>query len=482
VLIFYLIRCGLFQEAVTYVEENDRAIKNIDRNFHQYLRSYASNTNRRISRELQNMIQTEYQRRIRLSPENSIDPYRLACLKVLGRCELNKRNLDGLNQGVDDWVWLQFSLAREINRAEDAATESFGLDELRSTIAEIGQKHFSDRDKEGPAGSGVYFLLQMLGGMFEEAIFYLVQTNHVSAAHFAIALDFYGLLRVSDFATAGPEILSFTTTQKPQINFARMVGLYTMDFRQAKAEAACDYLTLICLNADLPGQAGQNHAEVCHEALRELVLETREFVQLIGDVRNDGKRIQGAIPQRMKLIKLATQDNFLKRVTQGAALIADNSGRTVDAVLLYFLAEDHSKVIDVTIRAVSDALAVELGQPTKLEPLKAKADGANAAPGVDDPSGSTLSSMSVDDPAALSTVISKIYMGNMNVKLRSSDQRALRTLELLYTMMLVRKNVEAGNWSRAIDVSFFFLQLTRAIPRTISPFLVPPSPLHIAAD
>lgn len=436
------------------MNEHDRAIKNIDRGFAQYLRSYAGNANHKLSRDLQNAIHTEYQRRIRLSPENTIDPYRLACLKILGRCELNKRSLDGLNQSVDDWVWLQFCLAREINRLEESAAESFGLEELRVTISDIGQKHFSDREKEGAAGSGIFFLLQILGGMFEEAVNYLCQTNHVSAMHFAIALDFYGLLRVSDFSTSGPEILSFTTTQKPQINFTRMIGLYTVDFRQAKAESACDYLTLICLNADIPGQAGANHMEICHEALRELVLETREFVQLIGDVRNDGARLHGAIPQRIKLIGLSNdQDGFLKRVTQGAALIADNSGRTIDAVLLYFLADDHTKVIDVTIRAASDALAAELGQTTRLEPLKHKVDDPTKQSDFNDPGASTLSSMSVDDPLALATVISRMYMGQLSLKLRSNDQRNLRTLETLFTMMLVKQDVEMGNWSKALDVS-----------------------------
>ena len=45
--------------------------------------------------------------------------------------------------------------------------------------------------------------------MFEHAISYLYQHAYVSAVHFAIALTYYGLLRVSDWSTAGLEIRTY---------------------------------------------------------------------------------------------------------------------------------------------------------------------------------------------------------------------------------------------------------------------------------
>jgi hypothetical protein len=49
-------------------------------------------------------------------------------------------------------------------------------------------------------------MLQILGGMFEQAVAYLGTYSPVTAVHFAIALAYYGLLRVSDFYASGEEI------------------------------------------------------------------------------------------------------------------------------------------------------------------------------------------------------------------------------------------------------------------------------------
>src|SRR5437868_5518802 len=119
------------------------------------------------------------------------------------------------------------------------------------------------------------------------------------------------------------KIVSFNTKELPQINFSRMLGYYTRDFRAASPVSAVEYLVLICLNASLSGAAGRVQASLCHEALRELVLESREYAQLLGDIRSDGQRIKGAIEERLKLIYLDSQDEFMRTVTVTAAGIAD---------------------------------------------------------------------------------------------------------------------------------------------------------------
>jgi len=124
------------------------------------------------------------------------------------------------------------------------------------------------------------------------------------------------------------------------------------------------------LNSDVEGEQGKRQTQLCHEALRELVLETREFAQLLGDIRNDGQRIKGAIEQRLKLIRIDNEQTFLRQITIGAAQIADENGRITDAVLLYHLAEEYDDVISVCCRAVSDATSTEPGDtPVRLEPL-----------------------------------------------------------------------------------------------------------------
>jgi nuclear pore complex protein Nup93 len=206
ILIFYLLRCGFVTEAAEYVSQ-DPGFRSLDHKFVTYMTTYAQN--RRLPRDLQQKINGEYQQRLRNAPENTVDPYRMACYKIIGRCDLGRRRLDGIGQGVEDWMWLQFALAREDDHAEEIAGDVFGLEDIQTDITEIGQRVFA-KGQEAPGGYGTFFLLQILGGMFEQAVSYLGSYAPVSAVHFAIALDYYGLLRVSDFYTAGEEICEFT--------------------------------------------------------------------------------------------------------------------------------------------------------------------------------------------------------------------------------------------------------------------------------
>lgn len=202
VLIFYLLRCGFITEAAEYVSQ-DPGFRSLDHKFVTYMTTYAQN--RRLPRDLQQKINGEYQQRSRNAPDNTVDPYRMACYKIIGRCDLSRRRLEGVNQTVEDWMWLQFSLAREDDRAEEVAGGVFGLEDIQTDITEIGQRVFV-KGQEGPGGYGTFFLLQILGGMFEQAVHYLGTYSPVTAVHFAIALSYYGLLRVSDFYTSGEEL------------------------------------------------------------------------------------------------------------------------------------------------------------------------------------------------------------------------------------------------------------------------------------
>jgi nuclear pore complex protein Nup93 len=227
-----------------------------------------------------------------------------------------------------------------------------------------------------------------------------------------------------------------------------MIGYYTADFRAAKPVEAADYLILLNLNSDLPGDAGLQQAKICWEALRELVLETREFAALLGDLREDGNRLPGAIEQRARLIKLKddfiagkrkTQDSifdakkFMDELTIQAALAADESGRTTDAVLLYHLAGDYENVLKIINRTLSEALTVSIeAEPLKVEVTKPSADAQAAAAAGER---STFSLATVDDPTILAQNFSSLYRSN-TVLLKSVKQSTQEACEIL--MLLAR--------------------------------------------
>ena len=243
--------------------------------------------------------------------------------------------------------------------------------------------------------------------------------------------------------------MTYNTKELPQISFGRMVGYYTRDFRANNVEAAVDYLALICLNADLPGAIGSSQSALCHEALRELVLETRDFARLLGDIDSQGRRISGAIEDRLQILSLVDQQAFLKTITVEAASVADDNGRTTDAVLLYQLAEDYDNVVTIINRALSEAIAVDIGQEqTPLQVLKPRTDQTS-------PQGqnSSLSLLSVDDPMILARRVIEMYEKNTNQYLSKIKEVNRQTCGVLLRMMEAKKKVAAREWAAAIDVS-----------------------------
>lgn len=443
-VVFYLVRSGHAQEALDYVEQNRSAFDRIDANFPIYLTNYLTASDNRLQPRLQDSINKEYHQRLYVAPPGSIDPFKMALYKIIGRCDLRNRSLDGIVPTMEDYFWLQFVLAREARAGTEMANEVCNLNTVKGVTREVGARFFSKRENYG-----AYAFLQILSGNFEDVVAYLYPYSYTDAVHLGIALDYYGLLRVSDPALGDSNLLSHTTTELPQIQFGQMLGLYTRDFRAGNVTAAVDYLALICLNKDLPGGLGKHQVALCHEALREIVLESREFAKLIGDIRSDGQRIPGIIEKTMKLISLDEMQTFMRTITIQAASVADDNGRTTDAVLLYHLAGEYDNVITIVNRALSEALAIQIGQdPMRLTPLKPRVAAQDQQNEV-----SSLSLSSVDDPLTLARNMSGVYKQN-KMYLQSISDSNMADCEVLIKISAARDLVQHEQWSLALDVSY----------------------------
>ena len=249
-------------------------------------------------------------------------------------------------------------------------------------------------------------------------------------------------------------LVSFTTREQPQISFSRMIGYYTRDLRLARAEAAADYLILLCLNDDLPGDIGRSHVEACHDSLKDLVLQTREFALLLGDIRTDGQRVKGVIEARLPLFtqNLQEQKTFLRTLTIQAASLADDAGRVSDAVLLYHLAEDYDSVVAVINRALSEALSIDIGsEPFRLQPLKPRALPAEQNQQQRrDGDASSFSLTAIDDPVTLAQNMFELYNSNgLIVEKISLNNR--NAAAMLIRMSEARERVSSGRFPEAID-------------------------------
>ncbi|GAA5876807.1 hypothetical protein JCM16303_006291 [Sporobolomyces ruberrimus] len=355
---YYLLRSGHSKEALEFAVENERTIEGLEKSFVAYFKAWLESPDRRLPKLLRDRFLSEYNQRIRYTSPSS-DPYKQALYKLIGRVELSRRNVAGVTSTTEDWLWFQLSLIREEEESaepEKKSVEKYGLRELATLLRKFGESHFD------PKGNRplLYFQVLLISGQFELAIAFLQQHSQyqADAVHFAIALEYYGLLRVPPRSKAADvELLVDGSTPTPSISFSRLIHRYTRSFVHTDALEALQYLYLVCLNADLPGDRGKEQVELAHEFVRELVMETRQYSTLLGDVRNDGTKLPGQIEKDLKLLHLPDARTYLLSIVKSAAVRADTEQRFSEAILLYNLAEEYDSVVSVLNLELSNSLS-----------------------------------------------------------------------------------------------------------------------------
>lgn len=357
-LIYHLVRSGCLDEALEFTESSHDAFQKLGTSFPIYLKAFVQSPHRVLPRNLLENIRKEFNEQVRFFDEESSDPFKFALYKIIGRCEVSKKTFPGVINTTEDWLWSHLSLIYE-DADTNSIHEKYTLQNLQAAVTNFGAKYFNP-DRKTPA---LYCQVLMMCGLFEKAVHYAYGFSQVDAVYFSIALTYYGLLRpITNVLQLQSELLYMNKFEQSELNFARLMGFYTRDFRRSDPIYAVEYLVLISLNKDL--KEGKEHLKMCQEALKELVLETREFSQLLGDIQYDGSRHPGAIERLMDLIGLTNIDDYLQGITKQAALKAEEDGRIADAVLLYQLAQDCDTVINIINKALGDMLSVTpLGQP-----------------------------------------------------------------------------------------------------------------------
>ncbi|EGG02530.1 uncharacterized protein MELLADRAFT_22892, partial [Melampsora larici-populina 98AG31] len=361
--IFYLLRIGQVTEAVQFAKSQETQIRKTEPNFLSYFTSWSTSTDKRLTKTLRDRFIAEYNQRIReVSSDgglssNPIDPFKLAIYKIIGRVELQRRNVPIAISSMEDWIWLQLVLVRELDQVVDhqhhhhlsnsnnpSSFDKYGLDDFAQVIAKYGETHF-DPNGNRPL---MYFRVLLMSGQFEK-----VRPNYqLDAVHFAIALAYYGLLRISDTVPA------LEGHPSPSINFARLIYRYTRLFSKSEPEIALQYLYLICLNSDVqPSSLGQQQVNLCHTYIGDLAVETASHEELLGDVRNDGTRVPGMIERDLSLIKLNDQRDYLETIVKQAAERAFRERRLRDSIRLFNIAEEYDKVIGVLNLELGNSLS-----------------------------------------------------------------------------------------------------------------------------
>ncbi|KAH8548252.1 Nup93/Nic96-domain-containing protein [Umbelopsis sp. PMI_123] len=129
--VFFLFRAGRADVALEFVGRNEALFKS-EPQFIYYLQEYLADPNHITSKHTRNTILENY-RRLCYTGQGS-DPYKIALFKILGRCEMYKKNLPEVTPSIEDYLWLQLSTIRELPSFIDSGTELYTLKDLQSLL------------------------------------------------------------------------------------------------------------------------------------------------------------------------------------------------------------------------------------------------------------------------------------------------------------------------------------------------------------
>lgn len=410
-LIFYLLRAGLAQEALEVALNNKASFKKVEQSFVTYLKAYVSSKDSKLPVEFSTKLHTEYSQHIKSSLDG--DPFRLAVYKIIGRCDLTRKNISSVTLSIEDWLWIHFMLIKDDVAGNDPVYERYSLEDFQNIIVSYGSDRFTN----------YYLQVLILSGLYELAIQFAYSINEIDAVHLALGLANQNLLSVytHDKKIQNESDLITVEGNQRRINFTKVLGNYTTSFKYSDPRIAAEYLILIAL-VNNPQQI-----KLCHEALTELVLETKEFTILLGKVNRDGTRIPGIIEERRPLLYLSDESEFLHTITEQAARRADEDGRVHDSLLLYQLSEEYNIVITIVNGMLSDLLSnTDLDQPLL-----------------------TIDDNSETSPILIAKKLVSIYMDNLEISKRIHTKNK-ETCILLLKLTDARKTYHAHQWQNTL--------------------------------
>jgi len=360
--IFYLIRAGLYKEALQLTLSNQEVFNKFDKNFPVYLRKFVENDNHLLPNDINEKLHGEFNQQFQYiindidNADVGFDAYKYSVYKIIGKCDLSKRALpQSINLSIEDWLWFHFSIINEdqLNNEANLIFENYTLSNLQQKIISLGPKNFNTS-----SNNPTYLKTLVLAGLHELAVQYTFEfINECDAVHLAIGLNYYGLLRVSSFNNK--DDLLIINNNEYNINFSRLIGSYTRSFKISDPKVACQYLILIAMT--------DNKEEVskCHEALRELILISREFGILLGELnQSNGAKTPGLLERQRELIKLQDIHKFQHEIIEISAIKCQEEGRIFDALLLYQLCEEYDIVVSLINRLLAEILSsTELDKP-----------------------------------------------------------------------------------------------------------------------
>ncbi|KAI8379326.1 Nup93/Nic96-domain-containing protein [Radiomyces spectabilis] len=356
-LVYLLLRCGRPKSALKYITETYANFSDCPLLITS-LQEYVNSADQCLSKKSRDAVVTQYQQFA--YGQNTVDPYKQAVFKIIGRCELNKKNLE-VTRTTEDYLWLQLTLIREKN-AEEFGYERYQLRDLQALIVENGPQPFEAQN----SNPWVYFKVLLCTLQFERAIHYLYSkpTAQVEAVHFAIALVYHGLLNTNaDPAPAKDDLFSVKEDGNAQLDFAPLIYQYLSKFDLGNVQATLHYLYLITLCTRHPIDPRDAVTALCHSYIRELSYTSKDFKEILGTTSSSLGRQAGLLDQYKSLIGISSEKELIKRILVPVADRYRQNSRYSEAIYVFELASDYDQVVDILNKQLCDVL--EQPQPSQ---------------------------------------------------------------------------------------------------------------------
>jgi len=319
-MIYYCLRCGDTKAAVQAARNAGPGLSDT----HTLLQELDTSPDNRLSPQTENMVKLQYRRMVR----QSSDPFKRTVYCIVGACDPAEEHPE-VATSLDDYLWLKLSMVRE-----ELSGDSLTLSGLQTLLTEeYGEAHFSASSQ--PV---LYFQVLFLTGQFEAAVDFLFRSGDnlsCHAVHIALVLFENKLLSLP--SNIQSPLLSRDSSDKGcsrRLNLARLVMLYVKHFESTDPKEALQYFYF------LRGMKGGRSENLFMSCVGELVLESREFDLLLGQLMPDGTRSPGLVDMFGGLVDTGTIIELVARDSEERGLLED-------AVRLYDLASKHARVVSL---------------------------------------------------------------------------------------------------------------------------------------
>lgn len=348
-LLYYCLRCGGDQEAIDLVASSIRAgDSSVDADVLCGLKYRAHQ--KRVSTDRDAAPLNAFSKQYPSEYEKLIDRYHrltsasvdaISVVNPYERCVINLLCFGNPNASeprilttIEDYLWQRLCFIQRVAPNSSAPDSTYTIARLSKSIQKFGAAHF-EASTQGNFSSFLYFEILLITQEFEDAIKYIASKGFVlEAAHFAIALNHYGLLRCTT-STVSEE-------DESTVDMVRLIRQYVHSFQRTNACESAEYVACI------------SDSSAKKELLAELLLETRQFDILAGFTNNtDGCRTRGLYDRLLK----DEPEEELRELILSAARKAEARGRPQDAFALLKSAGDIEGSISLLNSQLSSTLA-----------------------------------------------------------------------------------------------------------------------------